>query len=224
MRIEKDETQSPEPSPVVVLLHGFQSSPDDLAPFARSLGVDARFYFPEGPVDLAAHGRPGRAWWADDVDKHYGPEGWPGDVSNQHPAGLASARTRLEAILDEVAAESGACPLYLGGFSQGAMLACDLVLRTGRAVAGLVLFSGALIAADTWRPLYRTRRGLRTFVSHGDADRELSFPAADSFRAELALAGWDVTWMPFSGGHEIPFPVWRSFKRWMARGSRSSSP
>jgi phospholipase/carboxylesterase len=224
MRSEKKDSADATAGPVVVLLHGFQSVPDDLAPFARSLGVKARFFFPEGPVDLAERRLRGRAWWAIDVDKRHGPEGWPEDISDQHPVGLSAARARLDAILDEAIAESGGGPLFVGGFSQGAMLACDLVLRSDRDVAGLVLFSGAAIAADEWRPLYPRRRGLRTFVSHGDADRELSFASAESFQNELAAAGWDVTWAPFAGGHEIPLVVWRSFKRWLTREPRPSSP
>src|SRR5687768_953395 len=35
----------------VVLLHGYSMTPSDLSPFASSLGVAARFVFPEGPVD-----------------------------------------------------------------------------------------------------------------------------------------------------------------------------
>ena len=55
-----------EHGPLVVLLHGFAGTPEDLEPFARSLGVPARFVFPEGPVDLGPLGLPGRAWWPSD--------------------------------------------------------------------------------------------------------------------------------------------------------------
>ena len=53
---------------VVVLLHGFQMRPDDLAPFAHSLGVPAWFLFPEGPLEAQPEGR---AWWHIDPDRRY---------------------------------------------------------------------------------------------------------------------------------------------------------
>src|SRR5437764_451081 len=50
---------------LVVLLHGFGGRVDDLAPFARALGVPARFVVPHGLVELAP--MRGRAWWPIDV-------------------------------------------------------------------------------------------------------------------------------------------------------------
>jgi phospholipase/carboxylesterase len=179
---------------------------DDLAPFAKSLGVAARFHFPDGVVDLAPQGRRGRAWWLTEAG---------GDVATVEPAGLASARVHLARTVKELMAPAGASPLVLGGFSQGAMLACDVALRTSLPVEGLVMFSGGPIAVDAWRERYHHRQGLRAFVAHGTSDTELSFDAADSLRRELAQAGLDVTWVPFEGGHEIPLVVWRSFKRWL---------
>jgi len=203
-------------TPRVVLLHGFMGIPDDLAPFARSLGVRARFTFPEGLVDLAPLGLRGRAWWPVDAESRADSVATgPRDLSQFVPAGLDAARTHLDRLLDELEREGTPAPLVLGGFSQGAMLSCDLALRSQRPLAGLALFSGARIAADAWRSLYGSRHGLRAFVSHGRSDADLSFAAAESFHTELAAAGWDVTWCPFDGGHEIPLVAWRAFKRWL---------
>lgn len=224
MRTEETSRTDGTLEPAVVLLHGFDGLPDDLAPFARSLSVSARFFFPEAPEDLRATGMRGKAWWAVDVEKNRGPDGMPGDISDADPPGLPAARACVDAKLAELAAELAGRPLVLGGFSQGAMLTCDWVLRCNREVAGLALFSGARIAADAWRPLLRARKGLRVFVSHGSMDRELSFASAESFQAELGEAGWDVTWVPFTGGHEIPLVVWRAFKRWLMSGPQSSRP
>ncbi len=209
-------------SPLVVLLHGFMGVPADLEPFARSLGVDARFVFPDGPVDLATQGLRGRAWWPVDAEERaeslaQGPR----DLSNFVPAGLDAARALLDGLLERLQFEEGGRPLVLAGFSQGAMLSCDVALRTIRPLAGLALLSGARIAADTWRPLYGKRRGLRVFISHGRRDDDLSFSAAESFKAELSAAGWEVTWCPFDEGHAIPLVVWRAFKRWLASLKRN---
>ena len=209
-------------TPRVVLLHGFMGAPDDLAPFARSLGVQARFLFPGGLVDLAPVGLRGRAWWPVDTDARADSIArGPRDLSTFVPEGLHAARAHLDKLLDDLEREGPPGPLVLGGFSQGAMLSCELALCTARPLAGLVLFSGARIAADAWRARYGSRRGQRVFVSHGRSDGDLSFAAAESFQRELADAGWDVTWCPFDGGHEIPLVAWRAFKRWLTSVPRS---
>lgn len=209
-----DSSRSPS-APVVVFLHGLMGAPEDLAPFARSLQADARFVFPEGPIDLSSLGLRGRAWWPKIVAP--ATSGGGRDLSQMIPQGLEVAREHLDELLGELEPSIGGRPLVLGGFSQGAMLACDFALRTSRAIEGLVLFSGAPIAQLEWRPRYASRRGLRVLITHGRLDADLSFDVAASFQGELRAAGWDVTWLPFDGGHEIPLVVWRTFKRWLER-------
>jgi phospholipase/carboxylesterase len=213
-----------QPGPLVVLLHGFMGETADLEPFARSLaiggtggGTAARFVFPPGLVDLSPRGLRGRAWWPIDVDARAADlSRGPRDLSGFVPEGLDAARAFLDERLDALQREEPERPLVLGGFSQGAMLSCELALRSQRPLAGVALFSGARIAASQWESLYESRRGLPVFVSHGRKDDDLSFSAAESFQADLSASGWEVSWCPFDGGHEIPLVVWRSFKRWLA--------
>jgi phospholipase/carboxylesterase len=214
-------------APLVVLLHGFMGTADDLAPFASSLGVEGEFVFPEGLVDLGPCGRRGRAWWAVDGEaRQEAISHGPRDLSGFLPEGIDQARAWLMGLLKALRDELGPRALFLGGFSQGAMLSCDLALRNpSLELSGLVLFSGARIAETVWAPLYAARRGLRVFISHGRHDEDLSFAATESFQHDLGSAGWVVTWQPFDGGHEIPFAVWRAFRTWMkSAGQARSSP
>jgi len=208
----------------VVLLHGFCSDVDDLAPFARALGVSARFVVPHGPLDMAP--LRGRAWWRIDVDERDAAiaRGEPRDLSPYVPEGLAEARRVVGELLDEIRGESPAAPLVLGGFSQGGMLSCDVALRTEQPLAALAIFSGARIAASEWAPLLARRAGLPVFMSHGRSDPDLSFAAAEAFKDDLVAAGLRVEWCPFDGGHAIPLVVLRAFKRFLKERSASSSP
>ncbi|HSO38650.1 MAG TPA: hypothetical protein VLT33_39240 [Labilithrix sp.] len=204
-------------APVVVLLHGFCGLVDDLAPFARSLGIAGRFVVPHGLEDMAPRGLRGRAWWPIDVDARDAAmaRGEPRDLSAFVPEGLTEARVAIGALLDELALESPGSPLVLGGFSQGGMLSCEVALRTDRPLAAIAVFSGARIAQDLWRPRLATRAGLAVFMSHGRSDPDLSFAAAESFKDELVAAGLRVEWCPFDGGHEIPLVVLRAFKKFL---------
>lgn len=197
--------------PVVALLHGFGAPGDDLAHLWRILDVPqkTRFVFFEGPI-LFSLGLLGesRAWWMVDVAKVEAQleAGEPRDQSDEVPEGMARARHLLDEALDQVQEQMGVRgeSLILGGFSQGAMLSCDLTLRTERKLAGLVLLSGTLLAQHEWRPLMPARAGLPVLQTHGRQDPLLPFFVAERLRDLLVEAGLDLDWVPFSGGHEIP--------------------
>ena len=84
----------------VVVLHGYAMRPEDLVPFARSMGVAAEFYFPEAPLQAEPTGR---AWWPIDQERRsralaVGPR----DLFEEHPAGAPAARRLLAALVSEV--------------------------------------------------------------------------------------------------------------------------
>ena len=205
-----------EAKQVVVLLHGFQMQPSDLAPFAHSLGAPAWFLFPEAPL---AADPSGRAWWHIDAKlRDQTLLKGPRDFAEQHPPDLARARAQLLALVTALAPRVGPRPLVLGGFSQGAMLTCDTVLRSTFPLSAMVLLSGSRIAFDEWEPLLPNGRlrGLPTLVAHGNTDADLAFAAGTALRDCLTAAGADVTWQPFEQGHEIPLVVWRALRKFLA--------
>lgn len=201
---------------VVVLLHGFQMQPSDLSPFAHSLREPAWFLFPEAPLDADGGGR---AWWHIDSKKRDAAIAkGPRDFAEQHPPDLPRARAMLVALIEELRARIGDRPLVLGGFSQGAMLTCDTVLRSSFDLSAMLLFSGSRIAFDEWEKLDASKRlkGLPVLVSHGRADADLSFAAGTALHDLLVAKGADVTWVPFDQGHEIPLVVWRTLRKFLA--------
>ena len=196
--------------PLVLLLHGFGAPGDDLAPLADVLNVPAgtRFVFPEGPLSLSFGPGNARAWWLIDMARiaQDRAAGRVRDLSQDIPKGLAPIREKMLAFLKEVEQTFDADPkkTVLGGFSQGAMLSCDLILRTDRPYAGLIQLSGTLLAAQEWGPLLQKRKGLPVFQSHGVQDEILPYVGAERLRDTLVHAGLSVEWHNFRGGHEIP--------------------
>lgn len=197
--------------PVVVLLHGFGAPGEDLVPLGPALGLprDVRFVFPAAPLSLDAHGMfGGRAWWMIDMERLQLAimSGRARDLTRDLPPGLPAAREQVHSLLDDVERRLGAAPeqTVLGGFSQGAMLSCDVALRSDRPLGGVVLLSGTLLCEAEWRPLMAARRGLRVFQSHGVLDPLLPFDLAEQLRDALVAAGVELDWVAFRGGHEIP--------------------
>lgn len=199
--------------PVVILLHGFGAPGDDLVSLADVLQVPdgTRFVFPEGPLSLSFGPRDARAWWLIDMARieQDRAAGRIRDLSNEIPKGLAPVREHMLAFLKEVEQKFGADPrkTILGGFSQGAMLSCDVMLRTTQPYAGLVQLSGTLIAKQEWVPLLQKRKSVPVFQSHGMQDEILPYVSAEGLRDTLTHAGLSVEWYSFRGGHEIPRPV-----------------
>lgn len=196
--------------PLILLLHGFGAPGDDLVPLADALNVPAgtRFVFPEGPLSLSFGPGDARAWWLIDMARiaQDRAAGRVRDLSQDIPKGLAPVRETMLAFLKEIEQKFGADPkkTVLGGFSQGAMLSCDLILHTDRPYAGLVQLSGTLLAQPVWGPLLPKRKGLPVFQSHGVQDEILPYVGAERLRDTLFHAGLSVEWHNFRGGHEIP--------------------
>lgn len=199
--------------PLVLLLHGFGAPGDDLVSLADVLNVPAgtRFVFPEGPLSLSFGPRDARAWWIIDMARIAADQaaGRIRDLSKEIPKGLASARETMLAFLKEIERQFGADPrkTVLGGFSQGAMLTCDVMLQSDRPYAGLVQLSGNLLAQPVWGGRMPKRKGLPVFQSHGMQDEILPYAGAERLRDALSQSGLAVEWHKFRGGHEIPEPV-----------------
>ncbi len=215
--------------PVVVLLHGFGAPGTDLVPLWRELAVPAetRFVFPEAPLELEFEGGlelgDARAWWLIDMQKLEAAVlgGELRDLTRDVPEGMSDARALVSDMLDAVERELhvDGSRVVLGGFSQGAMLALDIALRTERKLAGLVLLSGTLLAEDEWLPLMPRRAGLPVLQSHGRMDPLLPFSIAEMLRDRLTTAGLAVRFVAFNGGHEISGSVLDELGRFVARVS-----
>ena len=197
--------------PVVVLMHGYGAPGDDLVPLYRVLDVprEVRFVFPEAPLsppEFASFA--GRAWWPIDVAalQLAMMQGRARERTRSLPEGIESAHALLVGMLDELERELQVSSdrIVLGGFSQGSMLACDVVLRTQRQFAGLILLSSTPLGLDIWQPLMAARKGLPILLTHGTQDPLLPFTMAEELRELWQAAGASVQWVPFPGGHELP--------------------
>ncbi len=200
------------PRAAVMLLHGLDMTPAQLAPIAASLKLPALVALPGGPIERAGGGR---AWWpVDDAARAARIETGPADLHDSHPHGRELARDAVHATARALRARAPGLPLVLAGFSQGAMLALDAVLQAPPlAVDALALWSASRLAFAEWLPALHRLHGVRVDLLHGRADANLGIAAGHSLRDALATAGARVRWLPFEGGHEIPAQAWLGLRR-----------
>ena len=174
-----------EPGPaqqLVVLCHGLGADGQDLidlAPYWGRTLAHAAFAAPDAP-EACDMGPFGRQWFS------------LGDrAPAQIAAGVAVARTALDAFIDVELARLGLAPdaYALMGFSQGAMTALYTGLRRTVAPRGVLAFSGALVAADR---LGEASAKPPVLIVHGEDDAVVPVERSRLAQGALEAAGFEV--------------------------------
>lgn len=183
------------PSRLVILLHGLGADGNDLiglAPHWAPLLPTAEFLSPNAPFpcDMAPYGYQ----WFSAQDRS------PSAVL----AGVRAAAPFLQAFIDHALAERGLdeADLALVGFSQGTMMSLFVGLRRAKPVAGIVGFSGRLLAPELLGEELRSRP--RTLLVHGTDDPLVPYGSLAIAEAALESAGVPVETLTCDGiGHSI---------------------
>ena len=172
-----------KPRHLVILLHGLGADGNDLIGlqqyWARLL-PDAEFVSPNAPFpcDMAPHGYQ----WFSAQDRS------PPSVL----AGVRASAPSLDAYIDEELEKRGLEPgdAALVGFSQGTMMSLFVGLRRDKPLAGILGYSGRLIAADLLPNEIRSRPPV--LLVHGTADPVVPFESLAQAEAGLKAAGVPV--------------------------------
>lgn len=180
---------------LVVLLHGYGADGNDLiglAPYFARAMPDAAFVSPHAPEPC--EGSPaGRQWW-----------GIRSFSVEERLRGAQRAAPALDRFLDDELKRHRLteADMALVGFSQGTMMALHVGLRRAKPVAGILGYSGALVASDAFREEVRSRPPV--LLIHGDSDDLLPVEALFEAAQGLAAAGVAAQWHISPGvGHSI---------------------
>jgi phospholipase/carboxylesterase len=184
-----------KPRRLVILLHGLGADGNDLiglAPYWARLLPDAEFLSPNAPFpcDMAPYGYQ----WFSSQDRS--PEAVLG--------GVRAAAPILDAFIDEALEERGlgSGELALVGFSQGTMMSLFVGLRRAEPVAGIVGFSGRLLAPELLASELRSRPPI--LLVHGTEDPLVPYSSLAAAETTLKAAGVPVETVTSVGiGHSI---------------------
>ncbi len=191
----------------VVLIHGFGANAYDLVSLKDCLDIsNASWYFPNGILSISfGGGYEGRAWFPISIANKLQEVIATGDwrlLENYEPEGLEKAFQSISQFLKEISEFHET--LILGGFSQGAMLALEVFLRSSWIPKKLLLFSGTLFASKRWSELAKQKKGFLFFQSHGTEDAILPYSAAKRLNQVLNESGMIGELVSFEDGHTIP--------------------
>jgi phospholipase/carboxylesterase len=193
-----------------MIFHGFGADMHDLAPLHSHLDPDEKFnwIFPNGieEVPVGPHVA-GRAWFPIRMAEIEAAamRGDVVDFADVCPPGLVQAETRIKTLIKTLRIKSE--DLILGGFSQGAMLTCQIGLTLPDDIAAMLLFSGNCINLQVWSENAERHKKVPFIQSHGQEDPVLGFKHAEKLYQMLTRAGLRGEFIPFKGFHEIPLPV-----------------
>jgi phospholipase/carboxylesterase len=128
--------------------------------------------------------------------------------------GLGRDVAVLDAALAEVSAHAAVSRVAAGGFSDGASYALSLGLANGDLFDAVLAFSPGFMA-----PPDRIGRP-HVWLAHGTADRVLPVDRCGRRVArQLVVAGYDVTYEEFEGGHMVtPDLVTAALDVWLPGG------
>ena len=204
--------------PCVVLFHGYGADSSDLAPLSYYLNVskDVTWIFPQGPLPLMmGAGMVGRAWFPIDEKaiEQAMSTGLHRDFSVLRPTGMDAAVSKAKEVYNYCLENHS--KVAIGGFSQGAMVATDVVLGADIKPKALLVLSGTLVDKKNWKVKAASCQGLRFFQSHGKKDALLGFQAAQSLEKLFLESGMDGMLLEFNGGHEIPPQVLAELKSFL---------
>ena len=184
-----------QPRRLVILLHGLGADGNDLIGLQQYWGrlvPEAAFVAPNAPFpcDMAPYGY---EWFS---------------VQDRTPAavlgGVRAAGPLLDAFIDDELQKRGLdeSAAALVGFSQGTMMALFVGLRRATPLAGILGYSGRLIAPDLLAGELRSRPPV--LLGHGTDDPMVPFQSLAAAEAALKAAGVSVETLACVGiGHAI---------------------
>jgi len=202
----RQPTSKTEKTPVLILLHGVGSNEKDLFSFVDRLPGKYLVIAARGPFVLG----PGRyAWYQVDFSS-----GKPVINAEQEQV----SRKMLVQFMDELKAlySFDEEQVYVGGFSQGAIMSYTIGLLHPDKIKGIVALSGRVL--EEVKPQVTTSdplKQLRVFISHGQQDNVLPITYARESDAYLKTLGIHPTFKEYSEGHGINADMLNDLISWL---------
>ncbi len=236
----------------IVMMHGFGGSADIMASLGSLTKIPGRWLFPQPRIAVPAGGAPtsaeasadsasrtsarstpagdtlasGWAWYPRteaEMARAVSEPDYVPSLAISSITGLDDARKDLDDFLaeQEVDIEN----MWIGGFSQGAIMAADFILRrilTGDTLPyGAMLLSGLLLNRHIWPGVYEnigiapSTRVPHIFVSHGKADEILPYERGLELRDAFEYLGIPVHFHSYDTGHKLYTRELRAMKAYI---------
>lgn len=188
----------------IILLHGVGSNEQDLFGLTEYLPEDYYIISVQAPYSL---GQERYAWYQVNFIN-----GKP--VFDQEQEKVS--REKLIGFVSGIKRKFNLKQVYLGGFSQGAIMSFSVGLSVPQEVAGIIGFSGRIL--EEIQSEVKSGNGLdklRIFLAHGVQDGTLSVGFAREAKKFLENLGINLTYHEYQIGHQITTEVLKDLNVWL---------
>ena len=192
--------------PLVIMLHGFGASMQDLAGLAPAINATEYVYAcPNAPISFNLG--PGHTGF-----------GWMTPRGGGTPEETANSEKLLSEFFDTVFQQFNVAPgrALLLGFSQGGGMTYRCGLGRSDRFAGLAALSATLPDQDELVGRLPEERTQPIFVAHGRYDQMISEDTAHSAKTFLESNGYSPEFHIYDMGHEISGDVLNDLVPWIA--------
>lgn len=193
--------------PLVIFIHGFGSSEQDLFGLKDRLSPDYNYLSVRAPMEL----RPGSYKW---FTQKTGVPGYDGVTDD-----LKSSGALLTRFIREATGKYRTQPqkVYLIGFSQGAMMSYEVALRDPKLVGGFAALSGRLLPVlESGLKDDRRLAGLKVFIGHGAEDHQVAYSGGPEAESTLKKLGLQPEFHGYEGlEHSINAAEVADLARWL---------
>lgn len=199
--------KSPETAPIMVMIHGYGSHENDLYAFKDYLGDGFHYLSLRAPINL---GFGGFAWYP----IHFDATG----VKTSDTAAAAESRDKIVHFLEAFRQMEKLTdnPVWLMGFSQGAILSYGLALSYPKQFQRVLALSGYVLK-EIVPEQYRAHdlQHLDFFVSHGSQDDVIPVEAARMTVNFLEKLQVKHRYQEYPAGHGINPDNLRDLMNWI---------
>jgi phospholipase/carboxylesterase len=205
LTVYPDDHEEGKAYPLVLLLHGFGASKDDLSDLAPLIDRSNHIYvLPDAPL-CAADEPTVRAWYE--------------RGGRESPAAVREALAALDGFVHEVMARFRVPPgrALLGGFSQGGAMSLRYGLPRPDLFAGIAVLSASLRKVDDLTPTLPAQRTQPIFVAHGRDDTMVPFEWSKDLVAYLESQGYLPTYKTYPVEHEISPALVCELRGWIRK-------
>ena len=205
---------------LVVWLHGLGADGYDFAPVSETLKLPCdlgfRFVFPHAPErPVTCNGGEVMRSWYDFPDL-----GRPDRISLRE----VEESCRLVSDLIETQTKETGTPfekVFVGGFSQGGVIAFHLGLNYPLKLAGILSLSSYLAFPDRLEAAHHANAATPIFMAHGTGDEIIPYAFARKAAEALEKIERPLKFERHDEGHNVPMGTLRAIGEWIAQNAKS---
>tara|TARA_X000001036_G_scaffold103142_1_gene96464 strand:- start:172 stop:816 length:645 start_codon:yes stop_codon:yes gene_type:complete len=185
---------------VIILLHGYGANMSDLSTLAPAINSSEFIYiFPNAPLEF-------------DIGINVAGYAWFPIESGDYKESAKLLDETLKIALNGINQNK----IFLGGFSQGGMMAIHSGLFSENYYDGIIILSSKLIN-DEIKLSKNLPENTKIFISHGIFDTVLSIEEGEKINNQLSSLGFSTSFKKYNIAHEINLEVINDLSEWLMK-------